>query len=496
MRFYTNIVRRGNNFLLRGYENGKRFNRKVAYKPHLFVSAKKPDGDWKTLDGQPLIRMDFEDMKAARDFSDRYGDLGNAKVYGLTQYEYVYLNENYPGQIAYDPALIEVVNIDIEIDNEGLSMPETMAQAVSEVNAITMRHRGTAYQFGCGDYIPKADHIIYYKCDTEAQLLSRFLRLYEKIAPDVITGWNIEGFDMIYLARRINNLLGANYTKKLSPWGIVQEREKKDYKTGNDYPIVNLAGVTQLDYMILYKKFTYTQQESYSLNWIAHVELDKAKLDYSQYQSLYGLSRENFPLFMEYNDVDTALVEELDAKMGFLNQVYAIAYDAHVNFEDALTSVRLWDIIVYRKLASQNVAVPPKKNTEKTEQIEGAYVKEPVPGRYRWVMSFDLDSLYPHLIMGTNISPETLSSADKLPLTVEDIINGKLETQGFPILKDDVAVAGTGYMFKRNVKGFLPELMFEYYNDRKVFKKKMLAAEQGIEDIEAEMRRRGMEIPK
>lgn len=491
MFFYTNIHRRGNKLLVRGYENGQRFNRKVAYEPTLFVPAKSREAEWRTFDGKPLAPMHFETMKEARAFQDKYQDAENFKVYGFNQFEYCYLNEQYPDQIQYDPDLIEVVNIDIEINNkkdrqEGHDMQWTIKAARAVVDAITMRHRGIAYQYGCGDYTPKAPHIRYRKCENEAELLKAFLKDYERIAPDVITGWNIEEFDMIYLHRRINNLIGTDYGKKLSPWGIVNEREVELKRFNKIVLIADIVGVTQLDYLQLYKKFTYTQQESYKLDWIAHVELGKKKLDYSAYEDLYDLSSKNFPLYMEYNDIDTALVEELDKKMGFLNLVYAMAFDAHVNMADTLTSVRLWDVIIYRKLYKRKQAVNPKKNNEKTEQIQGAYVKEPQTGRFRWVMSFDLDSLYPHLIMGTNISPETIVPGDKLPLSVDDFVDGKLNDQGYPILKNDVAVAGTGYMFRRDKKGFLAELMFDYYNDRKVFKNKMLAAEDQYEKTKDE----------
>lgn len=498
MFFYTNVHRRGNKLLVRGYENGKRFNRKIAYEPHLFVNARNSkDAEWHTFDGKPLVRMDFESMKEARSYQDQFKEVENAKIYGFNQFEYCYLNERYPGQVQYDPALIEVVNIDIEIDNkqdrrEGLDMGGTIELARAEVTAITMRHKGTAYQFGCGEYTPKGKHINYYRAVDEADLLKAFLKRYEKIAPDVITGWNIEEFDMIYLLRRITNLLGSDYGKKLSPWGLVSEKEVELKRFNKTVKLADLVGVTQLDYLQLYKKFTYTQQESYKLDWIAHVELGKKKLDYSAYEDLYDLCNKNFPLFMEYNDIDTYLVDELDAKMGFLNQVFAIAFDAHVNFADALTSVRLWDVIIFRKLYEQKVAVNPKKNTEKTEQIQGAYVKEPVPGRYRWVVSFDLTSLYPHLIMGTNISPETLVQGDKIPVTVEDIIEGKLTAYRDQFANNNCAVAGTGYMFSRDEPGFLGQLMQSMFVERATVKKRMLKAEQELENVVAELNRRGI----
>lgn len=447
----------------------------------MFVNSLKKDCGWRSLDGKQLARIDFDNMKAAGDFVKEYKEVENAKVYGLSQFEYVFLNEEYPGMVNYDPATIRVLNIDIEIDNEGLPMDETIQLAKSPVTAITIRQQGKVYQFGCGDYTPKNPNAMYFRCLNELDLLSKFLRVYERLNPDALTGWNIEGFDMIYLYRRIVNLYGKDHGKRLSPWGVVYEESKIDGRTGKEYLIVNIGGVAVLDYMILYKKFTYSQQESYALNHIAHVELGKKKLDYSDYENLYDLSRRNFQLFMEYNDIDTALVEELDAKMGFINQVYAIAYDAHVNYADALTSVRLWDIIIYRKLSDRKIAVNPKIQQEKTEQIAGAYVKEPKAGRYKWVVSDDLDSLYPHLIMGANISPETLISAFRLPLSVEDILEGKLNDPQYTFLADNHAVAGSGWRYSREFKGFLAELMFDYYNDRKVFKKKMLEAESEYE---------------
>jgi DNA polymerase elongation subunit (family B) len=478
--FYTNIQPRGNVLLLRGFENGKRISRKVKYKPYLFIPTDDPNTKYRSITGRPLAKIKFDSIKEAREFLKEYGENTNATVYGFNLFQYVYLNEAYQGTINYDSKLIRTVNIDIEVDNEGQTILDTIEKANCLTTAITMRYKGKAYAFGCGDYTPKDKKTTkYFKCEDEAAMLLKFLDIYKTIDPDVITGWNIEFFDVPFLVNRITNVLGREHAEKLSPWGILDEKTVEIM--GKDNQVWTPLGVTLADYLSLYKKFTYTQQESYKLDNISQVELGVGKLDYSQYDSLYDLYKKDYQLFMEYNDIDTLRVEQIDNKMGLLNQLYAIAYDAHVNYSDALTSVRLWDVHAYRKLSTLNIPVNPGQSSEKVEKFRGAYVKDPHTGRHKWCVSFDLDGLYPHIIMQDNISPEKLIDRDKLPLTCDDIRAGKLVKYREMILAENLAVAGSGHMYSREGLGFFPALMAEMYEDRKIFKGRMLAAEEEYE---------------
>jgi DNA polymerase elongation subunit (family B) len=188
----------------------------------------------------------------------------------------------------------------------------------------------------------------------------------------------------------------------------------------------DISGIAVLDYLELYKKFTYTNQESYRLDHIAFVELGEKKLDHSEYDTFKEFYDNDWSKFVEYNIHDVRLVDRLDDKMKLLDLAITMAYDARVNFEDVYSQVRMWDNIIYVYLARQNIAIPPKRESNKDNQYVGAYVKEPKPGIYDWVVSFDLNSLYPHLIMQYNISPDTLVEQRHPKVTVDRILKEEL----------------------------------------------------------------------
>ena len=211
--------------------------------------------------------------------------------------------------------------------------------------------------------------------------------------------------------------------KKLSPWNNVRTREIKLH--GRDQLTCEMAGITVIDYLDLYKKFTYTNQESYRLDHIAFVELGERKLDHSEFDTFKDFYTGNWQKFIEYNIRDVELVDRMEDKMKLIELALTMAFDAKVNFTDVFFQVRTWDAIIYNYLKKKNIVIPPKERSEKDSQYAGAYVKEPIPGKYDWVVSFDLNSLYPHLIMQYNISPETLQDTRHPSTTVDKILNEK-----------------------------------------------------------------------
>jgi DNA polymerase elongation subunit (family B) len=299
--------------------------------------------------------------------------------------------------------------------------------------------------------------------------------MIEENTPEVVTGWNSKLYDIPYLVRRIDRILGEKLMKRLSPWGLITEIET--YITGRKHISYDIGGISQLDYLDLYKKFTYTNQESYRLDHIANVELGQKKLDHSEFDTFKDFYTKGWQKFVEYNIVDVELVDRLEDKMKLIELALTMAYDAKVNYEDVFYQVRMWDTIIYNYLKKRNIVIPPKERSDKDSKYAGAYVKEPIPGKYDWVVSFDLNSLYPHLIMQYNISPETLRETRHPSATVDKILNEELT---FEMYKDN-AVCANGAMFRKDVRGFLPELMEKIYKDRTVFKKKMLAAKQDYE---------------
>ena len=487
MRFYTNVHVNRNAALIRGYDNGVRFEYEQPYSPFLFLPSPVPS-EFRTIDGKHVKSVHFTDSREARDFVKRYDEVENFSIYGTTSFTYQCIYENFKGDMNYDVDLINVVSLDIETSTQN-GFPN-IATADKEIITLSMRKRGKCIVLGTRPYTPKSADVKYHQCKDEVDLLTTFLRIWnsEQWKPDVVTGWNIENFDIPYLFVRITNILGLKEAKKLSPWGLVNSRSI----TGdNDGPFVyDLIGVATLDYLALYKKFSYTPQESYKLDHIAEYELGEKKLDYSEYESMHEFYVQNFEKFVDYNIHDVVLVDKLEEKLKFIEQVFAIAYDAKVNFVDTYTTVRIWDVIIANYLMDKKIVVPHFK-TESIEEriaadkrmgpIVGAYVKDPQVGLHKWVCSFDLNSLYPHLIMQYNISPETYRGVES-DITIEGLIDQNVSKELSDKLEsENLTMGANGALFDKDLKGFLPTLMENMYNDRSAWKKRMIEAKKQYE---------------
>ena len=475
MKFYTNFFQRGNRVFVRGYENGKPVEYIKKYKPYLFLPKK--DGFYRTLDGNPVDKIEFDSIPAAKEFIESYKEVSNFNYYGLTNFQYVFVYDTYQGEIQYDPSIVSVVSIDIECAaDEGF--PD-IQKADKEITAITLRKNGKSIVFGCGDYVAHAPDIMYVRCKTEADLLSKFLDVWNHKTwkPDIVTGWNIEFFDIPYIVNRINNVLNEEEAKRLSPWRILDEREI-EFK-GKQNQTFAPAGISVLDYYQLYRKFTFGNQESYKLDYIAQVELGEKKVDYSEYGSLLGLYKNNFQKFIEYNIHDCVLVDKLDAKLKFIEQVMALAYDAKVNYVDTMTTVRPWDVIIHNYLLDRRIVIPQFEVDKTPFDLVGGYVKEPRIGINKWVVSFDLNSLYPHLIMQYNISPETFKGKASGMPSIDKMLEGKFKSMY------DLSYAANGCMYDKDKQGFLPALMEKMYNDRVEYKQKMIEAKKRYEQTKS-----------
>lgn len=475
--FYTNVQQYGNKIYVRGYEKGIRVKKAVHYQPYLFLP--KVDGNFRTLDGTKLVKNTFDDIRDAKEFMKMYDDVKNFGIFGLTNFAYTYIFDNYKGDIDYDPKLINVVTLDIEVGGEDIVGFPKIDLADQPITAITMHLRGKTASFGLKDFKPKSENSYYLKCKSEVDLIEKFMQVWEseKWSPDVLTGWNVEFFDIPYLVNRMKRLFGNKYQNRLSPWGRVNE--KLIEFRGKENSTYTIDGVAILDYYQLYRKFSFGNEESYKLDYIANVVLGENKIDYSEYGSLNDLYKKNFQLYMEYNIHDVILVQRLEDKLKFIEQVMALAYDAKVNFNDTLTTVRPWDIIIHNYLLEQGIAIPAMQSHVMDKELVGGHVKEPIPGLYDWVVSFDLNSLYPHLIMQYNISPETFVDRFDNFRSVDELLHGdnKFRKAG-PDGKSECAIAANGCYYRKDKQGFLPALMEKMYDDRVKFKKLMLEAKQ------------------
>ena len=475
MRFYTNVQMIGNQFLIRGYENGKHVMFKEEYSPTLFVPSKK-ESKYKTLEGDSVEPIKPGSIRDCREFYKKYDGVEGFKIYGNDRYVYQYISDKYPeDEIKFDIAKIKLVTIDIEVASEN-GFPDTES-ASEEILTITIQDYTTKkiITWGIHPFNNTRSDVRYIECGSEFRLLQNFIDYWDANIPEVITGWNIEFYDVPYICKRLNRVVGEKAMKRFSPWGLTTENEI--FVNGRKQVYFDVGGITQLDYINLYKKFTYKAQESYRLDHIAEVELGQKKLDHSEFDTFKEFYTNNWQKFVEYNIVDVELVDRLEDKMKLIELAITMAYDAKVNFADVFFQVRMCDTIIYNYLKKRNIVIPPKEKTDKDSKYAGAYVKEPIPGVYDWVVNFDLNSLYPHLIMGYNISPETLMEDRHPTVSVDKILNQSLT---FEMYKD-YAVCANGAMFRKDIRGFLPELMDKIYQERTIYKKKMLAAKQEYE---------------
>jgi DNA polymerase elongation subunit (family B) len=465
--YYTNVQPFGNNIAIRGVNNqGETFQTKIPYEPTLYVHSQNPS-KWKTLDGKKVSPVKWGSMKESYQAIKNYaGD-----VFGIDQFQYAFIADQYPGMISYDVSKMKIAYIDIETSSEN-GFPN-IENANEEVLAISIKVNDDFKVYACGNYNPSPG-VKYIKCSDEKALLTEFIEGWSKNYPDIVTGWNIRFFDIPYLVNRIVNLFGEKAAKKLSPWGWYKESSITGIG-GRRYQVYELVGISALDYMDAYKKFTYVNQESYSLNHIAYVELEERKLDYSEVDTLHELYRTDFQKFIDYNVHDVVLVENLETKMKLLEIIISLAYLAKCNFNDVFSPVKMWDCICYNHLRDNNIVIPPKKHREKSAAYEGAYVKEPQLGRHKWVCSFDLNSLYPHLIMQYNISPETLLGTHEETGLVEPMLNGEFDTTF--LKENDITMTPNGSLYTKDHKGFFPSLMEKMYDDRVKYKK-LLISEQ------------------
>jgi DNA polymerase elongation subunit (family B) len=479
MNFYTSVSRYGNNILYRGFEDGKRINKKIPYMPTLFVPTDKETG-WNNLQNQPVQPITFDTMRDAGDFIKKYDGVDNFPVYGTTNYVNQFVTDRFPNEIKFEREKINVTSIDIEVHSED-GFP-FVANAAHPVTAITMKSNqsDTYYVWGLKDYDPdkcpiegvKAIH--YKKCKDEVDLLLDWLSWWHdpRYCPDVVTGWNTRLFDFPYLINRVKNIIGGDVYKKFSPWGVVNQREI--VIAGRPNIAYEMAGIEQLDYYDLFRKFGYAygQLESYKLDHVAYIVLGDKKLSYEEVGNLQNLYKQDHQLYIDYNIKDVQLIDRLEEKMGLITLAMTMAYRGGVNYSETFGTTSIWDSIIYRLLYKEQVAVPPKKAQIK-EKYPGAYVKDPMTGMHNWVCSFDLNSLYPNIIVQYNMSPETIVDGAIPGINVNSLLSGADYIQ-----EDDYAVSATGLQFRKDQQGVIPKIIKQYYDERRTVKNRMLEAQQ------------------
>ena len=499
MSFYTSVNRYGNSILYRGYnDNGVAINDRIKFKPKLYAPV-DTESEFKSFFGDNVKEIEFESMGAAKEYVGMYDGTDNYQIHGTTNYIHQFITDRFPKDISFNIKHINVVNFDIEVaSDDGFPTPEAAAYPV--ISIALKSSQSSVYQvWGLGEYDPEkcevdmhGDLIQYHFCKSEEELLAKFLGYWSKNYPDVITGWNSRFFDIPYIVNRIRIIAGEEYVNKLSPWKQVNTRNQNIM--GREQFGYELVGIQQADYLELFKKFGYSygMQESYKLDHIGYVVLGDNKLSYEEHGSLHTLYKNDHQKFIDYNIKDVQLVDRIDQKMGLISLALTMAYKGGVNVSDTMGTTNIWESIIYRRLLSKNIISPINqidgisysvlgstelKDGNKALNIAGGYVKDPQVGSHDWVVSFDLNSLYPNIIVQQNISPETLVHQERRPQGVKYYMNHDRTKQ----ISKDFAVCSSGVMFHKDKQGIVPELIVDYYAERTVIKKKMLKAQSAYE---------------
>ena len=468
MNFYTSVIEFKNKLLVRGVTNGKSYINRFNYQPTLYIPT-NTKSKYQTLDGKNLKPKRFGNIYQAKNFFEQYKSMPEYKIYGMNRYPYQYIADEYGEDIKWSKNYIKIFTVDIECECEfGFPDPDI---AKEPIICLTVKNHSNKQiiTWGTHDFIVKKPNSSYIKCQNEKHLLLEFLKFWSKNHPDIVTGWNVKFFDIPYLMNRMRFIFDNDSINKMSPWNYVNAERIQLGQKNQQY--WNLLGISVLDYFDLYKKFTYVRQESYRLDYISKIELGEQKIE-NPYETFKEFYTKDYQRFIEYNIQDVELVDKLEDKMKLIELHLTMAYEAKVNYQDCFGQVRIWDTIIFNHLKSKNIVAPAVVESKQSRGYEGAYVKDPVVGFHDWIVSFDLNSLYPHLIMQYNISPETMVGYEPNRVNVENMLNQKSNLSDL----DKRTITPNGAQFRTDKQGFLPELMDKLYKERVIYKDKLAKA--------------------
>jgi DNA polymerase elongation subunit (family B) len=492
MKSYINVYQDSARTIKHLYiEDGIASEETVAFKPFLGVPAMSSENtSWTDIYGRPAKIKVFNSIPEMKEWK-KENDIG-FDILGDVAPSIQFIATQYKKEIEIQKAGMVIWNIDIEVyvpASKGFCHAE---KAEWPINAVTIHEMvsDTYKVLSLKDYEDDRPNVSYTKCRDEKNLLNKLLELFETDKPHIITGWNIELFDIPYIVNRVNNILGEDDVKRLSRERTVKKREATN-STGKKEFFYSIQGLIIWDYINLYKKYQVEPRERYSLSFISQYELDKDKVDYSEYENLSELYQQDFKLFIEYNIADTTLVSELDKKLGYIDLAISIMYKTRCSPDSIFGTVQPWDCLIYNELLRRKMLCPPNKHGLKTE-FPGGFVKTPQVGLHEWVAVYDIVSSYPNQIRSFNISPETIindaqvpdelrrvaeelayykddNDTDKDRCPCEDITAIEKYTELFD--KYDVCFTANGRFFKKEVEGIIPSIYSKLFNERLGYKK-------------------------
>lgn len=495
-KFYTSFMKNKNSCLVRGYDNGEQFFENHELTPILYnvKDRNETDKDQRSIFGDYLEPIEFKNSYEARKYMND-AEASVRHIYGFPFFEYSKIKElNFD---TIEKKYIKKMYFDIETyvgeDNDynkklesAFPSPQDAVHPISVITCILNKsiyvislkplNESKVIQSVKNNINRKLPEDLSFKficnyngniVESEKQLLLMFIALQQSVKPDVLSGWNSDGFDIPYLCHRITKVLGESYLKKLSPFGIVYSRNINT-GFGKSELRYEIGGVNCTDYMQLYKKIELSPRENYRLDTIANIELGQGKLEFDgTFQDFY---ENNWDEFVAYNIVDVLLLQWLDDTLGFMDVGFEMSQSAQCNLNDIFRVTRIWDCIINHYCVDNDMQVPTWFHNGYDGGYEGAYVKPTIPGDYKWCISFDIASLYPSIIMQNNISPETILPIEKFPkCTAHDLTNKTdVYKKALEVAKENNAtLAANGSLYSKENYGILPTLIEIFMKKRK-----------------------------
>jgi len=481
---YTSVEQRFNKIYFRGYKDGKRVQTADAqHKPTLYVPGQSTE--YKSLFGESLTEIQFGDIREARDYVKSYSDV--MKIHGNDRYEYDFIHRNFRGELNVELSALSLLYLDIETTT-GHGAIDTR-NAPETVLLISCYSNKQAKMVTFGIEPSNAKGTEYIQCTDEKDLLLKWINYCIEVDFDIMSGWNVVQFDMAYLGSRIIKLLGQRALDRLSPFGHVDA--KLETIMDREYLRYEISGRTVLDMLDLYKKFRFINRPSYKLGYIGQVEIGESKTEnkYKSFKEHYELgwndTAEGPDGFVSYNIQDVNLLVKLEDKLGLIYLAVTLAYLTKVNYSDVYSPVKTWESYILSTLYEENVFCPIKKHHSSDHQIVGGFVKDVVPGLYKWTGVLDATSLYPSFIMSLNMSPETI--VDMVDgISIDTLLNTDISNES------DYALAANGSRYRRDIRGVMPRLTESMFGKRKAAKDEMLRLKREYEKVHTEMVKRGL----
>lgn len=468
-------------------ENKERVEYREPFNPYLFVES-NTSNDAISIFETPLRKIVFTNQFDRKRYLT---DSGIKRIFYNIKCEQQFLIDKFlylSDKKEYGSLPLKISTVDVEVHSP-YEFPKA-EEARHPINLLTVHDSITNiyHTFGTSDSKKTRKNVIYYYCKTEADLLEKFINFWQNDYCDIVTGWNIFGFDIPYIINRITNILGPEYVNKLSPVGSLYYKEDTHQQYGKTMGRWVIHGINCVDYKEVYETFSREKRESYSLDHISKVELGEGKVQINA-TNLAKLSETDWDQFVDYNIQDVCLVVKLEDVLRFLKTMRLISYKGYTNIEATMGKVSVITGAVAAQALKRNRIIS-TFTPDNIRDYAGGFVKEIDPGLRESIVTFDANSLYPNTLITLNISPETkigkIISIDETNDKIEILlVNGKIHNltrENFYkfLEKEKIAISKAKILFTQSRKGIIPEYIDALYEERVKIKKEMFEVERSL----------------